>query len=76
MNALIINFFLAALFLVIIIFLLVITVDYFRRNKLEKSLSAQLNKIASFNELKIDPMEFVGDRAIGIDQDRKALVFF
>lgn len=76
MNTVIINFLLAALMLVIIILILVVAIDFFRRKNIKKSLSAQLNQFAVFNELHITARDFPGSRAIGLDPDSKALIFF
>ncbi|MEO6849050.1 MAG: hypothetical protein ABI166_00405 [Mucilaginibacter sp.] len=75
MNAIIINFFLAGLLLVIFIFLLVIIIDRFKRYKIKKGLLAKLNQVAAYNQVNMETVDFPGDRAIGIDLISKVLVF-
>ena len=76
MNAIIINFFLAALMFVIMIFLLVFIIDYFRRKKIKNTLLSRLNQTAAYNQAEMDTVAFPGDRVIGIDQKERILIFF
>lgn len=76
MNAVIINFLLAGLLFVIIIFLLVMIIDRFKRYKIKKGLSAKLHQVAAYNQVNMEAVDFPGDRAIGIDLVSRVLIFF
>lgn len=75
MNTTIINFLLAGLMLVAMIFLLVLIIDYFKRSKIKKALLAKLNRTAAYNQAEMDTVAFPGDRVIGIDLKSKILIF-